>query len=80
MTRNSVCSFRSLLDNIADFCFSVLMTDPAVAYTPDEDYGPYHRGVEQDIWMKMPNGSDSLGLVWPGVTVYPDWFHPGIQE
>lgn len=22
----------------------------------------------------------ALGAVWPGTTVYPDWFHPGIQE
>ncbi|KAF5371321.1 hypothetical protein D9758_004164 [Tetrapyrgos nigripes] len=57
----------------------ILMTDPAVAYTPDEDYAPYHRGTEMDVWLKLPNGSFSLGLVWPGVTVYPDWFHPDIQ-
>ncbi|THU91887.1 alpha-glucosidase [Dendrothele bispora CBS 962.96] len=58
----------------------VLMTDPAVAYTPDEDYGPYQRGTDMDVWIKLPNGSFSLGLVWPGVTVFPDWFHPDIQE
>ncbi|KAI9452984.1 galactose mutarotase-like domain-containing protein, partial [Lactarius psammicola] len=26
------------------------------------------------------NGSASLGVVWPGVTVYPDWFHPQIGQ
>ncbi|VDB84529.1 unnamed protein product [Peniophora sp. CBMAI 1063] len=58
----------------------IVMTDPAVAYTPDEDYAPYHRGTDMDVWIKAPNGSASLGLVWPGVTVYPDWFHPNISE
>lgn len=42
----------------------VLMTDPAVAYV--EGYEPFDRGVDMDIWLKLPNGSYSLGLVWPG--------------
>ncbi|KAF5392729.1 hypothetical protein D9757_000858 [Collybiopsis confluens] len=58
----------------------VLMTDPAVAYAPGENYGPFDRGTQMDIWMKMPNGSAELALVWPGVTHYPDWFHPSIQD
>lgn len=40
------------------------MTDPAVAYV--EGYGPYERGVDLDVYLKLPNGSYSLGLVWPG--------------
>ncbi|KAG6818327.1 hypothetical protein H0H93_005954, partial [Arthromyces matolae] len=52
----------------------ILMTDPAVAYTPGEDYGTYNRGTELDVWLKAANGSDSLGLVWP------DWFHPKVTE
>ncbi|KAK0455281.1 glycoside hydrolase family 31 protein [Desarmillaria tabescens] len=55
----------------------ILMTDPAVAL--QEGYEPYDRGTEMDVWLKMPNGSAAIGLVWPGVTVYPDWFHPDIQ-
>lgn len=47
------------------------MTDPAVGYLPGDDYGPYDRGTEMDVWIKAPTGSASLGLVWPGVTVYP---------
>ncbi|EIM82359.1 alpha-glucosidase [Stereum hirsutum FP-91666 SS1] len=58
----------------------ILMTDPAVGYLPGDDYGPYDRGTEMDVWIKAPNGSASLGLVWPGVTVYPDWFHPNISD
>ncbi|KIK51755.1 glycoside hydrolase family 31 protein [Collybiopsis luxurians FD-317 M1] len=58
----------------------ILMTDPAVAYAPGEGYGPYDRGTQMDIWMKMPNGSAEFALVWPGVTHYPDWFHPDVQD
>ncbi|KAJ4477621.1 alpha-glucosidase [Lentinula lateritia] len=58
----------------------VLMTDPAVAYAPGEGYGTYNRGSALDVWLKMPNGSAELALVWPGVTNYPDWFHPSIQD
>ncbi|KIJ92581.1 glycoside hydrolase family 31 protein [Laccaria amethystina LaAM-08-1] len=63
----------------------VLMTDPAVAYLPNQGYPPYDRGKELDIWLKGPDGKESLRLVWPGlfcvfgVTVYTDWFHPAIQ-
>ncbi|KAJ4463880.1 glycosyl hydrolases family 31-domain-containing protein, partial [Lentinula edodes] len=44
----------------------VLMTDPAVAYAPGEGYGTYNRGSALDVWLKMPNGSAELALVWPG--------------
>ena len=47
------------------------MTDPAVAYAPDANYEAYDLGVEMDIFLKAHDGSDFLGLVWPGVTVYP---------
>jgi hypothetical protein len=59
----------------------VLMTDPAVPYLPNDDYGPFNRGTELDIWLKAANKSaPSLSVVWPGVTVYPDWFHASVQE
>lgn len=46
------------------------MTDPAVAYTPnDQEYGAYHRGKDLNIYLKTKNGRDFLGLVWPG------WFY-----
>jgi alpha-glucosidase len=45
---------------------SVLMTDPAVAYVPGQGYGPYDIGTQLDLWLKAPNGSTSLGVVWPG--------------
>ncbi|PCH38495.1 glycoside hydrolase family 31 protein [Wolfiporia cocos MD-104 SS10] len=58
----------------------ILMTDPAVAYAPGEGYGTYDRGSAADVWLKAANGSYFLGVVWPGVTVFPDWFNPSIQS
>ncbi|OAQ96250.1 hypothetical protein LLEC1_05040, partial [Akanthomyces lecanii] len=49
----------------------VVMVDPAVAY---QDYPPLHRGIEQNAFLLRANGSAWIGVVWPGVTVFPDWF------
>ncbi|EPS98338.1 hypothetical protein FOMPIDRAFT_133460 [Fomitopsis schrenkii] len=58
----------------------VLMTDPAIAYAPNENYSTFDRGSEADVWLKAENGSYLLGVVWPGATVFPDWFHPDTQD
>ncbi|TVY37447.1 putative alpha/beta-glucosidase [Lachnellula occidentalis] len=55
----------------------ILMVDPAVAY---QDYPPYQNGAQDDIFLKRDNGSYFIGVVWPGVTVFPDWFNTGIQD
>lgn len=47
----------------------VMMIDPAVAYAPSEGYAAYDRGKAMDVWLKASNGSDSLGVVWPGKQV-----------
>jgi alpha-glucosidase len=60
----------------------IVMTDPAVGYTPTSPvpYPSFDRGESLGVWLKNSNGSNHLGVVWPGVTVYPDWFHPRIGE
>ncbi|KAL0572888.1 hypothetical protein V5O48_009082, partial [Marasmius crinis-equi] len=57
----------------------IVMTDPAVGYFPDQGYGAVDRGLDRDIFLKWPNGSVVIGVVWPGPAVYPDWFHPDTQ-
>ncbi|KAK4495387.1 hypothetical protein PRZ48_013718 [Zasmidium cellare] len=54
----------------------IVMVDPAVAY---QDNAPFNNGKDQDIFMKRENGSIYKGVVWPGVTAFPDWFHPNTQ-
>ncbi|KAI0076562.1 hypothetical protein K474DRAFT_1755437, partial [Panus rudis PR-1116 ss-1] len=43
-------------------------------------YDPYIRGVELDVWIKNPDGSEYIGQVWPGYTVFPDWFGNNTQR
>lgn len=55
----------------------IVMVDPAVAY---QNYSAYNNGNSPDIFMKRADGSNFEGVVWPGPTVFPDWFHPDTQD
>nr|BAD08418.1 alpha-glucosidase [Sarocladium implicatum] len=55
----------------------IVMVDPAVAYVESDTLS---RGIEDDIWLLHSNGSVWLGVVWPGVTVFPDWFAKNIGK
>lgn len=51
--------------------------DPAVAY---RNNSAYDNGMVLNVFLKYSNGTIYNGVVWPGVTVFPDWFHPSTQE
>jgi alpha-glucosidase len=51
----------------------IMMIDPAVAYQP---YPSFQRGIDAGVFLKEANGDIHKGVVWPGVTAFPDWFHP----
>ncbi|KAI2625715.1 glycoside hydrolase family 31 protein [Hypoxylon sp. NC1633] len=56
----------------------VVMVDPAVAY---QDFpGSFQRGIEDNIFLLRQNGSVWKGVVWPGVTVFPDWFSSNVGQ
>ncbi|KAL6708619.1 hypothetical protein ACN47E_002600 [Coniothyrium glycines] len=55
----------------------IVMVDPAVAA---QNYSAYDKGIKQDIFLKKADGSIYKGRVWPGVTAFPDWFHPNTQR
>ncbi|KAL4903173.1 Alpha/beta-glucosidase agdC [Aspergillus multicolor] len=55
----------------------IVMVDPAVA---SSDNGAYNRGVEKDVFLRRQDGSLYEGAVWPGPTVFPDWFDPNTPE
>ncbi|KAI8325998.1 alpha-glucosidase [Martensiomyces pterosporus] len=56
----------------------VLITDPAIQY--NSTYGAYARGHGKDVFIKNQDGSEYIGQVWPGYTVFPDWFAPNTSE
>ncbi|KAJ7120271.1 glycosyl hydrolases family 31-domain-containing protein [Mycena epipterygia] len=39
-------------------------------------YDPYSKGTDLDVFIKNPDGTEYIGQVWPGYTVFPDWFAP----
>ncbi|KAJ9141692.1 Family 31 glycosyl hydrolase [Pleurostoma richardsiae] len=55
----------------------IVMVDPAVAY---QQYPPFERGVEDNIFLLRSNGSIWEGVVWPGITAFPDWFSANITK
>ncbi|KAI0757718.1 glycosyl hydrolases family 31-domain-containing protein [Daedaleopsis nitida] len=51
----------------------------AVLVNSSDEYPPYERGAELDVFIKSLDGTDYLGQVWPGYTVFPDWFADNTQ-
>ncbi|KAH9022012.1 glycosyl hydrolases family 31-domain-containing protein [Lactarius pseudohatsudake] len=42
-------------------------------------YDPFTRGTELDVFIRNPDESVFIGQVWPGYTVFPDWFSPNVE-
>lgn len=57
----------------------------AAVYVPnptnhsESNYSTYINGKNADIFLKNPDGSDYIGAVWPGYTVFPDFFANGSE-
>lgn len=56
----------------------IVIVDAGKAY--QSTYPAYQRGHELDVFLKNPDGSECVGQVWPGYTVFPDWWHPNAQK
>jgi len=69
---------RGLVDYLHDHDQKyIVMVDPAVGYF---DFPTtLQRGIDDDVYLLRQNGSLWRGVVWPGVTVFPDWFSKNIQ-
>lgn len=40
---------------------------------PSDAYPTYNRGAKMNAFMLNPDGTEYIGDVWPGYTVFPDW-------
>lgn len=69
---------RELVDHLhANDQHYIVMVDPAVAY---QNYPPANQGLDDNIFLLRQNGSVWIGVVWPGVTVFPDWFSANVTS
>ncbi|KAK3373241.1 glycosyl hydrolases family 31-domain-containing protein [Lasiosphaeria ovina] len=76
--RYPISKVREIVDRLhANNQHYILMLDPAVPYV---DYPPFQRGVADNIFLLRANGSVWQGVVWPGITVFPDWFAKNIAS
>ena len=44
------------------------------------NYSGYYDGHDSDVFIKDKDGEEYIGMVWPGFTVWPDWFHNESQS
>ncbi|KAF3936925.1 Alpha-glucosidase [Dactylella cylindrospora] len=77
--------FKAWLDDLHKQHLHWIPIVDAAIYIPNpsnesEKYPSYDRGHELDVFLKNPDGSEYIGAVWPGYTVFPDWSAPNIQE
>jgi alpha-glucosidase len=52
---------------------TILITDLHIKKNPDHGYAPYDSGIKNDAFVKNPDGSAYVGIVWPGDSVFPDF-------
>lgn len=58
---------------LGEHIHTVAITDLHVAHLPNQGYTPYDSGHTGDHFLKMPNGQEYVGSVWPGPSVFPDF-------
>jgi alpha-glucosidase len=58
----------------------VTITDLHIAHAPNQGYAPYDSGHAGDHFVKNPDGSEFVGQVWPGPSVFPDFTRAQTRE
>jgi alpha-glucosidase len=56
----------------------ILILDPGVHAVGN--YPTYQKGHDLDVFLKGADGTDLLGMQWPGEVVWPDWLAPNTQN
>ncbi|HUB29333.1 MAG TPA: TIM-barrel domain-containing protein [Terracidiphilus sp.] len=64
---------QMIKDLKAEHLRTVVITDLHIADLPNAGYKPYDEGVAGDHFVKNPDGSTYVGVVWPGKSVFPDF-------
>lgn len=56
----------------------VVIMDPGIKV--QEGYPPYEEGIEEDLFVKYPDGKVYEAQVWPGWCAFPDFTKPKTRE
>lgn len=56
----------------------VTIVDPGVKV--DGEYAVYRDGLQQDVFLRHPDGRLYVGKVWPGPAAFPDFSHPRVRQ
>ena len=56
----------------------IVILDPGVHAFMEVD--AYKNGHDADVFLKAADGTDLLGVQWPGAVAWPDWLHPNTQD
>jgi alpha-glucosidase len=66
---------RKMLSNLKkDGIKVVTIIDPGIKI--DSSYSVFSEGLNKDLYVKYPDGSNYIGDVWPGKTMFPDFSNP----
>ena len=58
----------------------VVITDLHVAHVANQGYMPYDTGHAGDHFVKKADGTEFVGIVWPGPAVFPDFTRAQTRE
>jgi alpha-glucosidase len=58
----------------------VTITDLHIAHAPNQGYAPYDTGEAGNHFVKNADGSEFVGIVWPGPSVFPDFTRAQTRE
>ena len=71
---------QMIKDLKAEHLHTVVITDLHIADQPNIGYKPYDEGKAGDHFVKNPDGSTYVGVVWPGKAVFPDFTRKASRE
>jgi alpha-glucosidase len=67
-------NFPQLVSDLRKQHFHLVnITDLHIAHAPNQGYSPYDTGEAGNHFVKNPDGSEFVGMVWPGPAVFPDF-------
>jgi alpha-glucosidase len=74
-------NFVAMLGDLKKQNFHVVaITDLHIANAPNAGYAPYDTGMAGDHFVKNPDGSVFVGVVWPGPSVFPDFTRQSTRQ